>query len=124
MDTAAPENVEPADLRPEDAAPSLTRADRENLDRAAVLARIDLRDHNRGSTPPPFSPLTSQAASADQFSHPDYLRWYEVLNRAQDGELPFVGWRETVLHRKVWEWAFVFQAALQVGRLTPGRTAV
>ena len=50
MDTAAPENVEPSDLRPEDA-PLLTRADRENLDRAAVLARIDLRDHNRGNAP-------------------------------------------------------------------------
>ena len=86
--------------------------------------RIDVRDHNRNTTAPPFSPLTSQAVSADQFLHPDYLRWFQVLSVAQDGNLPFEGWSTTVLHRKVWEWAYILQAAQQHGRLRPAMTAV
>ena len=113
-----------SDDSPEIGEPFLTRADQENLDRAAMLTRIDVREHNHGTLAPSFSPLVSQACSAEQFSHPEFLHWHQILHLAQDGHLPFVGWSTTVLHRKVWEWAFVFQVAKQYDLLRPGVTAV
>jgi hypothetical protein len=103
--------------------PRLTKAEREQLDRAEVLARIDVRQHNFRSLAPSFRPVVSQAASAEQCRHPDYVRWEEILRRAQGGTLPFAGWKTTI-HRKVWEWAFILQVADQYACLSPGISAL
>ena len=66
----------------------------------------------------------SQAATAAQFSHPDYVRWAELLGFAEAGQLVVRGTTPTVFNRKVWEWAFILQAARQYGLLAPGRRAV
>jgi hypothetical protein len=96
-------------------ATALTKSDRENLDRAAALQRVNLAEHNAGGRPPGFGRVVSQATSAAQFTHPDYHGWADVL-----GE-PDVSRR---FNRKIWEWAYILQAARQSGVLEAGRRAV
>jgi hypothetical protein len=117
---------EPAgtDTAPIAPTPFLSKADRENLDRASALNRVDLREHNRIGHAPAFSPVVSQATTSDQFEHPDYARWAEVLGFVENGKLIVRGTAPTILHRKIWEWAFILQATEQYGLLQPGRTAV
>jgi hypothetical protein len=102
----------------------LTKADRENLDRAAALSRVDLTEHNDPGRPPTFSSPVSQAVTAAQFADPDYVRWAELLGFAEAGKLIVLGTTPTVLNRKVWEWAFILQVAERHGLLKPGLTAV
>ena len=103
---------------------TLTPADRENLARAVALSRVDLSQHNRSCQTPVFSSLVSQVASAAQFADPDYVQWAELLGFAENGKLVVRGTTPTIFNRKVWEWAYILQAAKQCGRLTPGMTAV
>jgi hypothetical protein len=93
---------------------TLTKADREDLDRAGVLARVDLTEHNRDTQPPSFGRVVSQAASAAQCNHPDFARWLEML-----GMSPSVRF-----HRKAWEWSYILQATQQYGLLREGCRAV
>jgi FkbM family methyltransferase len=102
----------------------LTKADHENLDRAAALTRIDVSEHNQGGRAPTFASPVSQAPSAAQFAEPEYVRWAELLGFAQDGRLVVRGSTQTVFNRKVWEWAFILQAADTYGLLRPGVNAV
>jgi hypothetical protein len=106
--------------------PALTQADRENLDRARWLARVDVTDHNAGTVPPDFGRVVSQTPTTPQFSHPDYVRWAEMLGFTAatepdpDGEGKWVDRN----HRKVWEWVYILQAAHQHGALQAGGRAV
>jgi hypothetical protein len=93
----------------------LTQADRENLDRQLALGRVDLTEHNADSRPPEFGTVVSQTPSAQQFEHPDFLRWESLLG--------FDHWADG-FHRKVWEWAYILQAGRQYGVLSGGRRAV
>jgi len=104
---------------------NLTDGAKRELGRAAALGRIDVSPLNgQDPEPPVFAPVVSQVASFDQFDHPDFRRWHELLALAQAGNLPFAGWARTERHRKVWEWAFLLQAANQHGVLVPGRQAI
>lgn len=100
---------------PREAGDGLSGADRENLDRAAALARIDLTDHNRGAEPPEFGRLRSQTPSAAQFEHPAFREWEPLLRFEHRAER---------CHRKTWEWAYILQAARQHGVLRAGLRAV
>jgi hypothetical protein len=93
----------------------LTKADRENLDRAAALARVDVSEHNAGSPLPEYGTVVSQATSASQFAHPDHREWVKVL------AIPDIVGR---FNRKVWEWTYILQASRQHGVLEPGRRAI
>ena len=88
-----------------------------------LLSRIDLSQHNVGRTPPGFDRVVSQAASAAQFSHPDFER----LRRLMYPTSVILPWGKspgTALHRKVWEFVYVLRAAEQSGVLAEGRAAV
>jgi hypothetical protein len=94
----------------------LTKADRENLDRAIALGRVQLTDHNRAGVPAEFGRVVSQATSARQYLDPEHLAWVSLLGLPLD----IVG----RFNRKVWEWTYILQAARQHGTLEPGRRAV
>ena len=102
----------------------LDKARQENLDRAAALGRIDLREHNANYRAPSFSNVISQSVTSEQFKHHDYLHWAEQLGFGETVESVISGTSETTFNRKIWEWAYVLQAALKHGRLQPGMTAV
>jgi len=86
---------------------------------AAYLARVDVSEHNREGIPPSFSQLTSQAASAAQCEDPKYLEWLGVLTGV--GESRTV---DNPYNRKVWEWAYIAEAASQAGLVEAGRAAL
>jgi SAM-dependent methyltransferase len=81
-----------------------------------LLQRIDVSPHNRRGRPPSFDQLESQAASAAQCEHPAYLAWLRVLRGGTNSGLQY--------HRKMWEWAFIAEAATQAGVLTEGNYAL
>lgn len=88
-----------------------------------LLSRVDLSQHNVGRTPPDFDHVVSQAASAAQFSHPDFER----LRRLMYPSSVILPWGKSpgsALHRKVWEFVYVLRAAEQSGVLTEGRAAL
>jgi SAM-dependent methyltransferase len=92
--------------------PTLTQVARQ----ASLLARVDVSEHNRTGTPPSFSHLVSQAASAAQCADPAYLAWVNALT-GEEHTAP--------LHnRKLWEWAYIAEAVAQAGLLEPGRGAL
>jgi SAM-dependent methyltransferase len=86
---------------------------------AAYLARVDVTEHNRVGTPPTFSRLQSQAASAAQCNDPAYLEWLRVLTGLPESKLA-----ENAYNRKTWEWAYIAEAVTQAGLMQPGRTAL
>ena len=86
---------------------------------AALLALVDVSEHNREGVPPSFSRLTSQAASAAQCNDPRYLEWLGVLTGV--GESRTV---DNPYNRKVWEWAYIAEAVSEAGLVEPGRTAL
>jgi hypothetical protein len=94
---------------------TLTKADREDLDRAFALARVDLRHHNAETRPPTLDQVVSQVVSADQCMHPDYEAWSDLIG------IPKPVRR---FNRKVWEWVYILQAARQHEMLQKGRRAV
>lgn len=103
-------------------------------ERSDALARIDVSEHNAGGVRPKFSELVSQACTADQFVDPAFLRWVPLLRlwpveasaRLQNlnvGPSP-AHHGSLFLHSKIWEWAFILQAADQHGVLRSGRRAI
>jgi hypothetical protein len=92
-----------------------SKAEREELDRAAALGRVDLREHNTDTMPPTLDHVVSQVVSAAQCTHPDYEAWSDLLG------MPLSVRR---FNRKVWEWVYILQAIRQCGLLREGRRAV
>jgi len=88
-----------------------------------LLGRVDVTEHNTGRVPPSFDEVVSQAASAAQFTHPNFQRLHRLLYPGAVilpwGSAPLPG-----LHRKVWEFVYVLRAAEQYGLLAEGRRAV
>src|SRR5262245_15777386 len=88
---------------------------RDQLD--AVLARVDVSEHNAAGAPPSFDSVVSQVVSAAQFSYPDFQRLRGVLFPGVGlipcgaGHVP-----STSTHRKLWEWCYILRAAEQHGR--------
>lgn len=107
-----------AESLPTDEPPRLTPVDAARLHQAEVLGRLDLREHNAGGRVADFGALESQAASAGQCDHPDYLRWARLIEN-WDGDPD-----GRQYNRKIWEWAFILQAIEDTGLLGAGRTAV
>lgn len=92
--------------------PTLTQVARQS----SLLARVDVSEHNRTGTPPSFGNLVSQAASAAQCADPAYLAWVNAMTGEHHTEpLP---------NRKLWEWAYIAEAAAQAGVLEPGNRAL
>lgn len=85
--------------------------------RAAYLARVDVSEHNQLGTPPCFSQLTSQAASAAQCKDPKYLEWFRLLTGLTESEF-------NQYNRKTWEWAYIAEAVEQAGLMKPGGSAL
>ena len=85
-----------------------------------------MTDHNAGTVPPDFGRVVSQTPTTPQFSHPDYVRWAEMLGFTADTEPdPDGEWKWVDRnHRKVWEWVYILQAARQHGALQSGGRAV
>jgi len=92
--------------------PTLTQVARQ----AALLARVDVSEHNRAGDAPTFSELRSQAASAAQCTEPAFLEWLRLLT----GE-PIT---TPLYNRKLWEWAYIAEAVTQAGLMQPGRRAL
>lgn len=87
------------------------------------LERVDVSYHNRGGEPAAFDSLVWRAASAAQCEHPDYVRWWRLLENVGPDEPANTG-RGGQYNRKVWEWAFICQSLQQHGLLEPGRRAI
>jgi len=89
----------------------------------ALLARVDVTEHNTGRSPPGFDEVVSQTVSAAQFAHPDFQRLHRFLYPGAV-ILPWGSSHGEGLHRKVWEFVYVLRAAEQYGLLAEGRRAV
>lgn len=85
----------------------------------ARLEGVDVSEHNREGTPPNFSRLTSQAASAAQCDDPKYLEWFRLLTGVTESETG-----QNAYNRKTWEWAYIAEAVTQAGLMKPGRAAL
>ena len=88
------------------------------LYQAGLLERIDVRVHNIIGPPPTFETLVSQAASASQCDDRSYLRWATLI---EDWHGDPAGRQ---YNRKLWEWAFILEAAQGAGLLEAGKRAL